>query len=418
MADFSYNPGVTPNAAAYTYQGLNSLGDALGQGIGSFLQNQRKHAEEVAANQAQDAKNQVLYNHLSQLPPSPITGRPYLTQDDMLAFQKGSLAQRQKIMEAAAANAATDTALQNQQFINQGRQANTGFDVARTGLITNPPRMQPVQGAPPGTAVTSGGGITPTLSQPAAPLMQVPVWDSTTGQPTGRTAVTGGNLPHTVLNDAPFKPSIEPITGPNNTQVNIFHKAPGQFEVYDPQGNRLELTDEEKKAYTDTGKIPLRTSAKSFVPESMVGQPTDAVKGFDETIGKRYGLKSADLYKIDFTTPNSIKFFDKSGQQLSTDQAAQAKPNNVDAVIPVAGEMGMVNRTMPLGDWNTIVNAWNQLPRAGQMVQPQTTAAPAAPTNAATSTDPLIQVTSPSGVPGYVPKSKLDDALKAGYKQQ
>ena len=56
--------------------------------------------------------------------------------------------------------------------------------------------------------------------------MQVPVWDSTTGLPTGRTAVTGGNLPHTVLNDAPFKPSIEPITGPNGTQVNIFHKAP------------------------------------------------------------------------------------------------------------------------------------------------------------------------------------------------
>ena len=127
MPDFSYNPGISYRGDAYTYQGL----DALGQGIGSFLQNQKKHAEEVAANQAQDAKNQVLYNHLSQLPPSPITGRPYLTQDDMLAFQKGSLAQRQKIMEAAAANAATDTALLNQQFINQGRHAANTFRVIR-----------------------------------------------------------------------------------------------------------------------------------------------------------------------------------------------------------------------------------------------------------------------------------------------
>ena len=85
MPDFSYNPGICYRGDAYTYQGL----DALGQGIGSFLQNQRKHAEEVAANQAEDAKNQVLYNHLSQLPPSPITGRPYLTQDDMLCIPEG-----------------------------------------------------------------------------------------------------------------------------------------------------------------------------------------------------------------------------------------------------------------------------------------------------------------------------------------
>ena len=118
MPDFSYNPGISYRGDAYTYQGL----DALGQGIGSFLQNQKKHAEEVAANQAQDAKNQVLYNHLSQLPPSPITGRPYLTQDDMLKFQTGSLKQRQGIMEAAAANAATDTALFNQQFRESASQ--------------------------------------------------------------------------------------------------------------------------------------------------------------------------------------------------------------------------------------------------------------------------------------------------------
>ena len=415
MPDFSYNPGISYRGDAYTYQGL----DALGQGIGSFLQNQRKHAEEVAANQAQDAKNQVLYNHLSQLPPSPITGRPYLTQDDMLSFQKGSLAQRQKIMEAAAANAATDTALQSQQFINQGRQANTGFDVARTGLITNPPRMQQVQGAAPGTGVISGSGLTPTLTQPVAPLTQVPVLDQN-GVPTGRTAVTGGNLQHTVLNDAPFKPSIQPITGPDGTPVNIFHKAPNQFEVYDPQGNRLELTDDEKKAYAATGKIPLRTSSKSFVPESALGaSQADAVKQFDNTIGKQYGFKSADLYKVDFTTPGSIKFTDEKGNQLSTEQVAQMGTDNVKAVVPVPGSMGMTNKTVPLTEWNTIVNKWQQLPKAGDVANPGATIpGTVPPTNAATSTDPLIQVTSPSGVPGYVPKSKLDDALKAGYKQQ
>ena len=236
MPDFSYNPGISYRGDAYTYQGL----DALGQGIGAFLQNQKKHAEEVAANQAQDAKNQVLYNHLSQLPPSPITGRPYLTQDDMLSFQKGSLAQRQKIMEAAAANAATDTALFNQNFVNQSHAANTfqsyqsGLnDQARTGLLNRPPSVQQVQGAAPGTGVISGSGLTPTLTQPVAPLTQVPVLDQN-GLPTGRTAVTGGNLQHTVLNDAPFKPSIQPITGPDGTQVNIFHKAPNQFRRLRP----------------------------------------------------------------------------------------------------------------------------------------------------------------------------------------
>ena len=38
MPDFSYNPGISYRGDAYTYQGL----DALGQGIGSFLQNQHK----------------------------------------------------------------------------------------------------------------------------------------------------------------------------------------------------------------------------------------------------------------------------------------------------------------------------------------------------------------------------------------
>jgi hypothetical protein len=384
---FSYNPGITNQVAAYNYAGM----DALGQGIQGFLENQRKYAEEAAATEAMKAKNQVLFNHLSQLPPSPITGKPYLTQDDMLAFYKGSPKQQEGIMSAAAANAATDTALQNQQFINQGRQANTGYDLARTGLITNPPRMQAVQGAPLGTAVTSGGGITPTLSQPAAPLTQVPVLDQN-GVPTGRTAVTGGNLPHTVLNDAPFKPSIEPITGPNNTQVNIFHKAPGQFEVYDPQGNRLELTDEEKQAYTATGKIPLRTSSKSFVPESALGaSQADAVKQFDNTIGKQYGFKSADLYKVDFTTPGSIKYADAKGNPLSTEQVAQMGTDNVKAVIPVPGSMGMTNKTLPLTEWNTIVNKWQQLPKAGDAANPGATIPgtlpqPAAPTNAAATT--------------------------------
>jgi hypothetical protein len=391
---FSYNPQVTPNQDKYIYAGM----DALGQGLGSFLQQQRKHAEEMIALKAQDAKNQVILQHAATTI-NPATGQPYLSQDDVSKYYQGSLKDKTGIAEGLGANIAFDTAIRNQQIVNQGHQA-AAYNQSAEGyrnLVT---------------------GTNLAYPKPAGPVVQVPVIDSTTGQPTGRTAVTGGDLPHTQLNDAPFTPSIQAITGPDGKLVNIFHKAPNQFDVYDPQGNRLELTDEEKQAYAATGKIPLRTSAKSFVPESMVGQPTDAVKGFDETIGKRYGLKSADLYKIDFTTPGSIKFFDKSGTQLSTDQAAQAKPDNVDAVIPVAGEMGMVNRTMPLGDWNTIVNAWNQLPRAGQMVQPQAAAQSVAPTNAATSTDPLIQVTSPSGVPGYVPKSKLQDALTAGYKQQ
>ena len=370
MPDFSYNPGISYRGDAYTYQGL----DALGQGIGSFLQNQKKHAEEVAANQAQDAKNQVLYNHLSQLPPSPITGRPYLTQDDMLKFQTGSLKQRQGIMEAAAANAATDTALFNQSFVNDLHKASAynqaagGYkDIAQGNLYTQPPKQQPVQGAAPGTGVISGAGLTPTLTQPQMPLVESPVLDATTGLPTGRTGVSGGGMAHTVLNDAPFKASIETIPGPNNTPVNIFHKAPNQFEVYDPQGNRLELTDDEKKAYAATGKIPLRTSAKSFVPESALGvsSQADAVKEFDKTIGEQYGFKSADLYKVDFTTPGSIKFTDAKGNALSTEQVAQMGTDNVKAVIPVPGSMGMTNKTLPLTEWNTIVNKWQQLPKAG-----------------------------------------------------
>ena len=50
MADFTYAPGITNQAAAYNFQGLS----ALGQGLQSFLQNQQKHAEEMAALQAED----------------------------------------------------------------------------------------------------------------------------------------------------------------------------------------------------------------------------------------------------------------------------------------------------------------------------------------------------------------------------
>ena len=313
-------------------------------------------------------------------------------------FKRGVRNSQDGILSAAAANAATDTALFNQNFVNQSHAANTfqGYqsglnEQARTGLLNRPPSVQQVQGAAPGTGVISGSGLTPTLTQPVAPLTQVPVLDQN-GVPTGRTAVTGGNLQHTVLNDAPFKPSIQPITGPDGTPVNIFHKAPNQFEVYDPQGNRLELTDDEKKAYAATGKIPLRTSSKSFVPESALGaSQADAVKQFDNTIGKQYGFKSADLYKVDFTTPGSIKFADEKGNPLSTEQVAQMGTDNVKAVVPVPGSMGMTNKTLPLTEWNTIVNKWQQLPKAGDVANPGATIPgtmpqPAAPTNAGATT--------------------------------
>ena len=100
-------------------------------------------------------------------------------------------------MAAAAANAATDTALFNQNFVNQSHAANTfqsyqsGLnEQARTGLLNRPPSVQQVQGAAPGTGVISGSGLTPTLTQPVAPLTQVPVLDQN-GVPTGRTAVYG-----------------------------------------------------------------------------------------------------------------------------------------------------------------------------------------------------------------------------------
>ena len=48
MPDFSDNPGISYRGDAYTYQGL----DALGQGIGASCKTSVKHAEEVAATQA------------------------------------------------------------------------------------------------------------------------------------------------------------------------------------------------------------------------------------------------------------------------------------------------------------------------------------------------------------------------------
>lgn len=367
MPDFSYNPGISYRGDAYTYQGL----DALGQGIGSFLQNQRKHVEEVQALQAQDQKNQLILNHAASMGNSPITGQPYISQDDLLKYSQLGLKQRTGFAEGIAANLATDTALRNQQFVNQlhnasaYNQAAGGYkDIAQGNMYTQPPTQQPVQGAAQGTGIISGAGLTPTLTQPVAPLTQVPVLDQN-GVPTGRTAVTGGNLQHTVLNDAPFKPSIQPITGPDGTQVNIFHKSPNDFDVYDPQGNRLELTDEEKKTLAANNKVAYRTSAKSFQIGDAVTSQADAVKQFDNTIGKQYGFKSADLYKVDFTTQGAIKFTDAKGNPLSTEQVAQMGTDNVKAVVPVPGSMGMTNKTLPLTEWNTIVNKWQQLPKAG-----------------------------------------------------
>ena len=97
-------------------------------------------------------------------------------------------------MEAAAANAATDTALFNQSFVNDLHKASAynqaagGYkDIAQGNLYTQPPKQQPVQGAAPGTGVISGAGLTPTLTQPQTPLVESPVLDATTGyQPAER----------------------------------------------------------------------------------------------------------------------------------------------------------------------------------------------------------------------------------------
>ena len=236
MPDFSYNPGISYRGDAYTYQGL----DALGQGIGSFLQNQKKHAEEVAANQAQDAKNQVLYNHLSQLPPSPITGRPYLTQDDMLSFQKGSLAQRQKIMEAAAANAATDTALFNQNFVHHLHKASAyqaageGYNaIAHGNAINYPPAPAPITGRPipgaPGTTAITGGNIKdPVIKGDVTPNLGVPVTGAPIPGAPGMTVITGQDIKNPVLKGDVDSPSA-------GKPIMVGGKEVGQ---YGPQGER------------------------------------------------------------------------------------------------------------------------------------------------------------------------------------
>ena len=100
---------------------------------------------------------------------SPITGKPYVTPDDITKYSQLGLKQRTGFAQGVAANLATDTALQNQAFVNQLHGANTyqsaaagGLDLARTGLITNPRPVPPVQAVPvPGatgvTAITGGG---------------------------------------------------------------------------------------------------------------------------------------------------------------------------------------------------------------------------------------------------------------------
>lgn len=163
----NYNPQVQPRADYWTAQGFG----ALAQGLQTGIEEARKRQMEQEMLQAQDAKNQVILNHAATL--QRPDGTPYLTPDDMLAYQKGSLKQRQGIAEGVAANIATDTAMQNQQLMSQVHQANAlqsrgagAYDYARANQITNPPTAPPLTVAtlPTGTgkstvSVLTGGGL-------------------------------------------------------------------------------------------------------------------------------------------------------------------------------------------------------------------------------------------------------------------
>lgn len=318
----NYNPGITNNAAQYTFQGLQGLGQGIGAGIQDYMKRQQE--EELKAQQMEHdiSKADTIIGHAK--------GTPYLSTEDYNAYMNSSGKKRLGIAEGIAANMATDMIMgQNRQkdLYQAAQIANLGANTANTQQRTydaqNPPKVQP--------------------------LHRVPITDSRTGAEVG-SAVTGGGL---------TQPKIDPPKeGQNEWKPDAAKIAEGKamglvFYPAGPKGNGYWVKDN----------------------RAPINQNTDVVKKFDEVVGRTYDITTKDLSQIDFRAPQKtnakgevvsagstsggVRFESLDGDQISTEDAEKAG-YKARAVVPTAEGK---TRQVPYPEWKAILEKYHQLPR-------------------------------------------------------
>lgn len=383
----SFDLAIPYQAPAYTMQGFN----ALASGVQDFFQKQKQQQDELQQMQAEKAKNDTIIQHAAGL--TRPDGTPYISTQELLDYQNAPLKKQISIGQGIGANIAFDTARLQQQ--------------PRISVLQPPPGSnmppQTIQSLPPGTS-----NITP--FQPQQVTVPPPA-SNPTGPAIGGVMTSKGQFQ--VLNSKPV---------PANANKTIMQPN-GQFVAYGPTGepHPLASTNTEFKALSDA-----RAKAEQGVLDNSAQYGldlNDISQIVQDPTGIKYQAATNQITPMDksgnpkgnpikiqrsWTDPKTgvSKLVDvNTGEALSSQDAGAIIQTYGPGAVRATGKVGEKDFNLPFPTLLAATNRYQSLPPKPML-------------RGAGSSEPMVSVLSPSGVPGFIPQSKLKAALANGYKEQ
>jgi hypothetical protein len=384
----TYNPQVQDQSGQFIYQGLAGLGQGIGAAIQEYSQKQQQAQHQADLLAYNNKTNDVVMQHALTL--KDPNGNPYVAPDVYAQYQAANAKDKGAIADGISKNMVTDMAMQRATPALQ---------------VLQPP---PGSNVPPQTVRTGPGSVVQPPFQPTQVMVPPPA-NNPSGAPIGGVMTSQGQFQ--VVNSTPVPANAnKQILGPN-----------GQWIAYGPngephplamnQGDFKALSDQRSQAeqavlahaapnglnLNDVGQIVQNPSSVSYVVATDTAPATKTTpkqpimrQNTDPATNQQWGKQQVQV---------------KPGEPLDTATAGAIMQTYGPGSVRATGNVNGKDFNMPFTDLMNATNRYQSMPPKPMM-------------RSAGQSEPMVSVISPSGVPGFIPQSKVQAALASGYKQQ